>query len=228
MSDDNQQSFDRCVRICEKVLDLTSKPEDVVDGYVEWSKTYHQDMQKPLIKYVGPKNTALELQKVYPDKKDVYILDTPCGTGLVAQNLRDLGYTNIDALDINDGMLSVARKNNFYKKLMKDYLGPNKLNIPDNTYDAITSCGSFYRTHVQGDCFPELIRVVKPGGYIIVMTGEDDEVSGAAHVGYIAELDSLAAHHEAAGKWKKVARKVLPVPEYFHEDRGALFVYQVL
>lgn len=60
------------------------------------------------------------------------------------------------------------------------------------------------------------------------MTGEDDEVSGAAHVGYIAELDSLAAQHEAAGKWKKVARKVLPVPEYFHEDRGALFVYQVL
>ena len=33
------------------------------------------------------------------------------------------------------------------------------------TYDGLTACGCFLPNHVQSDALPELIRIVKPGGY---------------------------------------------------------------
>ena len=34
-----------------------------------------------------------------------------------------------------------------------------------DTYDCITICGAFVPGHLKGDCFPELIRITKPGNY---------------------------------------------------------------
>ena len=41
------------------------------------------------------------------------------------------GYTNIDALDANPKMLEQARKKGIYKRLICDFMGPNRLDIQD-------------------------------------------------------------------------------------------------
>lgn len=47
--------------------------------------------------------------------KDVRIIDVACGTGIVAEELRSHGYTNIDGLDPVEGYLQVAQSKHLYK-----------------------------------------------------------------------------------------------------------------
>ena len=41
------------------------------------------------------------------------------------------GYVNIDALDGSPEMLEEAKRKDIYKRIICDYLGPNKLDIED-------------------------------------------------------------------------------------------------
>ena len=58
---------------------------------------------------------------------------------------------------------SRLKKKGVYKRMICDYMGPNKLDIETDTYDALVAVGAFSRGHVKDDCLPELIRITKPG-----------------------------------------------------------------
>ena len=45
--------------------------------------------------------------------------------------LFDIGFKNLDAVDASSQMLEVAKQKNIYKRIICDYLGPNKLDIED-------------------------------------------------------------------------------------------------
>ena len=45
--------------------------------------------------------------------------------------LFDMGFKNLDAVDASSQMLEVARQKNIYKRIICDYLGPNRLDIED-------------------------------------------------------------------------------------------------
>lgn len=47
--------------------------------------------------------------------KSIRILDVACGTGIVAEELRNHGYSNIDGLDPVAGYLKVAEYKRLYK-----------------------------------------------------------------------------------------------------------------
>ena len=47
--------------------------------------------------------------------KEVKILDVACGIGVVAEEIRPHGYTNIDGLDPVEGYLQVAQEKKLYK-----------------------------------------------------------------------------------------------------------------
>jgi SAM-dependent methyltransferase len=95
------------------------------------------------------------------------ILDAGAGTGLMGELLGILGYPEVDALDASPGMLEVARSKSAYRELHHAFLG-EELKFSDGSYAAVVSTGVFTAGHVGVEGLPELFRVVRPGGLIIL------------------------------------------------------------
>ena len=101
-------------------------------------------------------------------RKTLKILDVGAGTGLVGGSLRGRGYTHIDALDICQEMLDVAKDKNIYNKLICAALGEDPVSeIAAGEYDGLISCGTFTIGHVGPGAFNEIVRQVKSGNKII-------------------------------------------------------------
>ena len=136
---------------------------ELMDAYKDWAGDYEADTVGHF-GYVAHLATANALYRVYKDKNGV-ILDAGCGTGLVGQALKELGFTKMDALDYSREMLDEAEKKGVYQKCVQADLS-KPLNFEDNAYDAIVCTGTFTYGHVDANAFNELIRITKPGGYI--------------------------------------------------------------
>ena len=121
------------------------------------------------------------------------VLDAGCGTGLVGEVLRRLGYENIDAMDYSEDMLSEARKKSVYKELMQEDLS-RRMDIPDNAYDATICVGTFTYAHVGPEAFEELLRITRPGG-IICFTIRDGAYEEYGYRDKMLEM-------EATAKWE--------------------------
>lgn len=105
--------------------------------------------------------------------KTIKVLDFGAGTGLVAEELNKVGFTNVDALDCSVDLLSVASEKGVYQHHIVTTGDPSDTsNIPDNTYDLICSAGTFFltKTHPGGKFFREMARITKPGGMIVIVT----------------------------------------------------------
>lgn len=142
-----------------------SSSEELADAYRKWGDLYDKDTRE-VMGYVGPETAATMLDH-HLDKKEneCRVLDAGCGTGLVGEVLSDMGYEKMDAMDYSQDMLEQAEKKEVYKKLFQEDMN-EKLDIPDNAYDATICVGTFTYAHVGPDAFEELIRVTRPGGYI--------------------------------------------------------------
>ena len=49
-----------------------------------------------------------------------------------------LGFTNLDALDASQPMLDEAEKKGVYKHFICDYMGTNRLDIPDGDVPSLS------------------------------------------------------------------------------------------
>ncbi len=85
--------------------------------YRVWASEYDKDLNA--WGYAYPR----ELKKILIDKirinKNAKILDAGCGTGYVAETLKDLNFSNIVGLDYSQDMLNVAKKKKIYKRAGK-------------------------------------------------------------------------------------------------------------
>nr|WP_293097890.1 class I SAM-dependent methyltransferase [Okeania sp. SIO2F4] len=114
--------------------------------------------------YLSPEKVADFVLKYVP--KNSKILDAGSGTGLAGKLLYDYGYTNLVGINISEGMLNKARHKNVYTHLYKQVLGET-LDFSTNFFDAVICVGVFTYNHAPSSAFDELIRITKPGGYII-------------------------------------------------------------
>merc|ERR1712050_298116 len=95
--------------------------DDCRKAYGDWAGEYNQDVTA--IGYVAF-NSITEtfdssMKKYFgAQRKSLKILDVGAGTGLVGKNLRERGYTCIDALDVCQEMLDVAKEKKIYNKLI--------------------------------------------------------------------------------------------------------------
>ncbi|XP_022108072.1 uncharacterized protein LOC110988646 isoform X2 [Acanthaster planci] len=122
----------------------------------------HDDLGFP-----APSNMAAIASEIIGDKS-VRILDAASGIGMVGEALKNLGFTCIDALDASQISLDKSKERQCYTEYICDTLDDHRTKIPDNNYDAVVMCGAFgVPGHVDDLCFPELIRITKPGGYIM-------------------------------------------------------------
>lgn len=166
--------------------------QELNERYNVWAKDYEQDLDDQF-GYIGPEPAVdVLVNYVSPNAK---ILDAGAGTGLVGQILHQRGYHNLEAMDMSLGMLKEAEQKNVYQKLHQGILG-EVLDFPTATFDAIISVGVFTYGHVGSDAFDELIRMTKPGGYIIFTIS----VGHYENSDFSTKLSSL----ESSGKWKKI------------------------
>ena len=94
--------------------------------------------------------------------KSVRIIDVACGTGPVAEELKQNGYNNIDGLDPQKGYIEVCKQNNLYQKYYQMGVVPDvQLPIEDETYDVMLCCAGLFRGLMSPMVFPELLRLLE-------------------------------------------------------------------
>ena len=72
------------------------------------------------LSYTGPAIGAAKLNEKLKElghNNNVSIVDLGCGTGLVGEQLYNLGYKNIDGMDLSENMLKDAEEKGIYRYL---------------------------------------------------------------------------------------------------------------
>ncbi|MEM7123296.1 MAG: methyltransferase domain-containing protein [Pseudomonadota bacterium] len=122
------------------------------------------------------------------------LCDAGAGTGMLGDQLAERGFTTMDANDLSEGMLEIAKTKGIYRDCQLMELGKS-LAYASNTYDAVTVCGVFTPNHAPASSLDELVRITKPGGLILYTLRADEEPPEFA--GKHLEL-------EQAGSWRLV------------------------
>lgn len=148
--------------IHDRVLNAENK-EELMSAYAEWAARYDSDLLGEW-GYVAPVITS-KLLAEYLDTKEARVLDAGCGTGIVGQCMSQDGYRNLEGLDYSQDMLEQAKGKGVYQSLNRADL-TQRLDMPDDTYDAVISVGTFTLGHVGPEALDELARVTKPGGIV--------------------------------------------------------------
>jgi predicted TPR repeat methyltransferase len=164
------------------VYDATS-PEEIAKLYDGWAASYDADMVTA--GYRHPAIASAMFARAVP-KGAGPVLDAGAGTGLIGTLLSILGYGRIEALDISEGMLAVARAKGVYGAFHHLALG-GPLPFADGQFAGVVSTGVFTSGHVGADGLPELIRSCAKGGVIVltVKTTVWDAGLGAAIDGFV-------------------------------------------
>lgn len=184
--------------------------------YDQWARDYDHDLTQEQPSR-GPE-LSVEAFTRYVDK-NAKILDAGAGTGLVGQLLAERGYTNLVAMDLSEGMLEEARRKNVYRELHRMVLG-EPLDFSTDSFDSTICIGVFTVGHAPASSFDELIRVTRPGGYILfTLNTETYENSG---------FKEKQAALESDGMWKLVEESerlqlMKTEPDITHQ----IWVYQV-
>lgn len=141
--------------------------DDLEKAYDDWATEYDSDLFQ--FGYLFPSVTAGYVGRYIP--VGARIVDAGAGTGLIGRILSAMGYTDITAFDLSQGMLDVAASLNVYNQLDRQVIG-EPLKYETNSFDACTSVGTFTEGHAPASGFDEIARIVKPGGYFIVTIRE--------------------------------------------------------
>lgn len=199
--------------IHDRVLKATSK-EELATVYGEWAERYDKDLIDEM-GYVAPVIASQLLQKYVTDL-NARILDAGCGTGLAGADLHQNGYRNLEGFDYSAQMLEKAKDKGVYTRLHQGDL-TGRLELEDNSYDAIISVGTFTCGHVGPEAFAELIRITRPGGYLCFTVRD----SAWKKDNYRVAMDYI----EKSGAWKCVEEQTT---DYIQEDGSScnVCIYQ--
>ncbi len=135
-------------------------PDQARALYRDWAETYDIHLENGL-GYIAPAQIAAMLDEALEDRA-ARILDVGCGTGLVGERLKALGFNSIDGLDFSPQMLAAAVDKDIYHELLESDL-EGTLGIADAVYDAGISCGTFTHGHVGPGALNEIFRVLRSG-----------------------------------------------------------------
>lgn len=153
--------------LLQRVYGLTSTDE-AEQVYDEWAATYDTDTVDGM-GYVAPALAAEQLAEHITTPATV--LDAGCGTGLAGAELADRVDVVIDGVDLSQGMLDKAATLGVYRSLQTADL-TKTLDITDASYDGLICVGTLTGGHVGPDALDEMVRVVRPGGFVVATVHE--------------------------------------------------------
>eukprot|EP00095_Tigriopus_kingsejongensis_P012765 maker-scaffold725_size106157-snap-gene-0.12 protein:Tk12765 transcript:maker-scaffold725_size106157-snap-gene-0.12-mRNA-1 annotation:"hypothetical protein DAPPUDRAFT_302022" len=152
--------------------------------------------------------------------QNVRIIDIACGTGIVAEELREHGFTNIDGLDPVQGYLNVAQSKNLYKNVFKNFVDEKvPTPIEDDTYDVMICCAGFFQGLISPRAFPELIRITKRGGIMLWNIAEGYEHYGKDYAKYDEIVDTLVSQ----SRWNFYC-PIQTLTNFVFTDSGAAYL----
>ncbi len=137
---------------------------EVAALYDDWAATYDAEMAKAGYRHPS---VGLALLARHAPRGTGPVLDAGCGTGLLGDWLGILGFAPVEGLDLSAGMLEVARGKGSYAALHQLALG-GALPFADGAFAAIISTGVFTTGHVGAEALPELARVTRVGGPLVL------------------------------------------------------------
>lgn len=160
-------------------------------GYDAWAKAYDADVQA--FGYLSPA-VAFGLAARHMPPATAPILDAGAGTGIMGELLSLLGYRGLDALDLSEGMLEIARSKGVYRDLHQAALG-DTLALPSDHYAGIVCVGVFTVGHAEPEALDELLRIAKPGAVMVFTVTLPVYESG-----FRDKLDAFARE----GVWRRI------------------------
>lgn len=174
---------------------------EVARTYDGWAATY--DAEMATLGYRHPTICLALLARHLPPGGPV--LDAGVGTGLMGEWLKLTGYTPLEGIDLSPGMLAVAAGKGAYDRLAEADLTA-RLPFEDARFAGCVCSGVFTTGHVGAEGLDELLRVLRPGG-VLVLTVKDktwDESVGARLAtleveGRVARLDGTPSYSSMPG-----------------------------
>lgn len=187
----------------EKMI-RSGDPDIVKQGYDAWAESYdadHEDFGQPLL------DTFVRLFREHVPRDTKPILDAGAGTGRMGEVLQRYGYSDFIGIDMSPGMLRIARQRPVYTETHCMTLGA-PLGFADETFAVTASLASFAPGHAGKEAFPDLIRVTKSGGLLILalragcedLTGFDAARARLSEIGawqLIDEIPDFVSHPDA-------------------------------
>lgn len=111
------------------------------------------------------------METEFPDKprEETRVLDIGTGPGFFSILLAKAGYYP-NAVDCTEEMLKEARKNagEFEKNITFQCMNADSLEFENETFDVIVNRNLTWNLQNPLDCYKEWLRVLKPGGKLIV------------------------------------------------------------
>ena len=136
--------------------------------YDQWAADYDQQIWASGNPYIA---VACGMVGRHVRDFNAAILDVGCGTGNMAQVLRQFGYKNIEGLDPSEGMLAVAKRKEVYKTLHNLFLSSD-IDLPSKHFDAIVGAGVLTHGHAPPESLDGMLKIIKPNGKIIFSLSE--------------------------------------------------------
>jgi len=140
--------------------------EYIVDYFDSASSLFDQHLQENL-HYEVP-NIIASWLKAYT-RSGEKVLDLGCGTGLVADNLKNSNAI-FDGVDLSSKMLFVAKEKNLYRNLYQKDVLEFLTQIKSNSYEIVSAADLFIYIGNLDRVFEEIYRLLPIGGVFIFST----------------------------------------------------------
>lgn len=178
-----------------------TSPVEVARTYDAWADTYDAEMAR--VGYRHPAMCLAFLARHLPAGGPV--LDAGAGTGLVGEWLKLAGYGPVEGVDLSPGMLAVAAAKSAYDRLAEGDL-TGALPFEDGRFTGCICSGVFTTGHVGAEGLDELLRVLLPGG-VLVLTVKDktwddgfsERLDELEREGRVARLDGTPSYSSMPG-----------------------------
>ncbi len=195
----------------------SSTNQELEERYDQWAAEYDKDLAEEFI-WTAPQTAADLFAKHVP--AGARVLDAGAGTGLVGECLANLGYRDLYAMDLSLGMLEEARGKSLYQEFHQMTLG-EELGFDTSSFDSVISVGVFTTGHAPAHAFDELVRITKPGGFIVFSLRVDLYEEGG--------FKEYQAGLEDAGKWKlaDLSEPYYPLPKGEPDVVHRIWAYEV-
>ncbi|XP_020491195.3 methyltransferase-like protein 27 isoform X3 [Labrus bergylta] len=177
----------------------SSTIEDKISFYDSWAENYEQDLV--VLDYRAPGLAANMISSHYSgDREAALVLDVACGSGLMAKQMKKLGFGHFVGVDGSKSMMKVAEQSELYQDLKQCMLGEEPLPVQwAGLFDIVVITGALSDGQVPVSVVRELCRSTKQGGYICMTTRSNHD-----NLVYKAALECELEQMEEQGLWSSV------------------------
>jgi ubiquinone biosynthesis O-methyltransferase len=147
----------------------------------EAAKKYDSWYQTPMGRFVDEVETRLAFDLFTPEK-GMTILDCGCGTGNFSIKLAEKG-AQVTGVDLSTEMMGVAKEKARRSELNINFVEADICNLtfPDNSFDAVFTMAVFEAIPDSQRAFQEMMRVLKPGKFLLIGTIRKDAAWGRSY-----------------------------------------------